>query len=130
MTQSSKVYSSKNVIVLSSMFLGILFMLYLIGVHLQERKKIDDEIRAIQMQNQRHEEEIAYKERQIEYLESPQRKYKEAKMQLGKKLPGEKSITFIQKKLDILPESEFVKEIQSPPKEIEPINNWQWLLLR
>lgn len=112
------------------MFMGILFMLYLIGVHLQERKKIDDEIRAIQMQNERHKQEIAQKERQIEYLNSPQRKYKEAKMQLGKKLPNERSITFIEKKLDILPENEFVKEIPTAKKEIKPIANWQWVFLR
>ena len=110
--------------------MGIMFMLYLIGVHLHEREKIDEEIQSIQLQNQRHKQEIGAKEREMEYLNTTQRKEKEAKMQLGKKIPGEKSITFIEKQIEILPESEFVYRVPSKPKKVSPLQNWQWVFLR
>ena len=128
--KTSQVYSSKNIVIVSSMFMGIMFMLYLIGVHLHERQKIDDEIASIERQNKSHRGEITKKKRELEYLNTVERKEKEAKMQLGKKQQGERSITFIEEDIEILPKNELVYKVPSPPKEIPPLNNWQWLLLR
>lgn len=128
--KSPQVYSSKNIVIVSSMFMGIMFMLYLIGVHLHERKKIDEEIQSIQRQNLKHQQEITQKQRELEYLNTAERKEKEAKMQLGKKRPGEKSITFIEKQIDVLPQSDLVYRVPSPEKEALPIYNWQWVFLR
>ena len=44
------------------------------------------------------------------YLKTPQRIEKEAKMQMGKKLPGEKVIVFVEEKIDMLPTERKRKE--------------------
>lgn len=128
--KSAQVYSSKNIVIVSSMFMGIMFMLYLIGVHLHERKKIDEEIMSIQRQNMSHQQEIIDKQRERDYLDTVERKEKEAKMQLGKKRPGERSITFIEKQIDVLPQNDVVFRVPSPAKEVDPIKNWQWVFFR
>ena len=52
----------------------------------------------------------------------------EAKIQMGKKLPGEEVLVFIEEKLEILPTEQTRKSIQKfAEPEISPLEKWKWL---
>lgn len=128
MQKKNEVYSSKNVISLVAIFLILFWLLYSIGSFLHESKKIDDEIEKIRESNHELSEEKIKKNEELEYLKTPQRIEKEAKMQMGKKREGENVLVFVEEKLPILPTEKKKAEIKKI-LEIENWKKWQWLFL-
>jgi len=94
-----EVYNSKNIFLLISIFAIIFSLLYAFASFLHKKQKIDAEISAIQTENKAFLAEIEDKKRQLEYLKTPQRIDKEAKIQIGKKQEGENVIVFIEENL-------------------------------
>ncbi len=124
--RNQEVYSAKNVISLVIIFCVLFWLLYSIGSFLHESKKISDEIDAIKKNNVEIEESIEAKKEELEYLKTPQRIEKEAKMQMGKKVAGEQVLVFIEEKLELLP-TEAKKEI--PKRLMAKLPNWKkWQL--
>lgn len=73
------------------------------------------------------EEKIGEKKEELEYLNTPQRIEKEAKMQMGKRLPGEQVLVFIEEKLELLPSEALQRR---PQQEIAKMPNWKkWQLV-
>jgi cell division protein FtsL len=124
-----QVYSSQNIITLVAVFLVLFFLLYAIGKYLHESSKIQAEIEEIKNTNKKLAQELEDKKVELKYLQTPQRLEKEAKMQLGKKLPGEKVIVFVEEKPEILLPTEIKqikrKKIKEP--EVENWKKWQWV---
>ena len=87
--------STKNVFILVITFTTIIGLLYGIAISLHKEKKIQAEKEAIIQANEKDTEKITSAKKQIEYLKTPQRFDKEAKMQLSKKQPNEKVLIFI-----------------------------------
>jgi hypothetical protein len=128
--KKENIYSSKNVISLVTIFVVIFWLLYALGSFLHESKKIQDEIEAIRTQNEQNLVEIKEKEKHLEYLKTPQRVDKEAKIQMGRKLPGEHVLVFIEEKLDIIPAEKLFNNPMLPQaKKIHPIEKWRWVFL-
>jgi len=109
-------------------FLIIFWLLYALGSFLHESRKIHAEIEAIKIQNEERIKEIEQKKKQLEYLKTAERVDKEAKMQMGKKLPGEKVLVFIEEKLDVLPTEKMQKE-RVIQQDIPISEKWKWLFL-
>ncbi len=124
------VYNPRNVVSLVAVFGIIFWLLYSLASFLHESKKIHHEIDAIRLQNEQNLVEIEEKKQRLEYLRTPQYVDKEAKMQMGKKQPGEQVLVFIEEKLPILP-SELPaaqqKEFVLRP-DVPVIEKWKWLL--
>jgi len=59
-------------------------------------------------------------------LKTPERLEKEAKMQMGKRLPGEEVIVLVEEKLDILP-TEAARAKVAQVKQQPNWKKWQWL---
>ena len=122
----NEIYSSKSVVIMVGLFFILFWLLYSIGSFLHKSQKISQEIEQIRQENLKSAEEIKKKKKYLEYLKTPQRIEKEAKMQMGKKLPGEKVIVFVEESIDLLP----TEKKQAERKKILNISNWkkwQWL---
>ena len=108
------------------LFLVLFWLLYSIGTFLHESRKIQAEISAIKSTNQELKTEIEDKKRLLAYLKTPQRLEKEAKMQMGKRLPGEEVIVLVEEKLEALPTE--ASRIQTARIKDQPNwQKWQWL---
>ncbi len=110
------------------LFFILFWLLYSIGSFLHESKKIQDEIEAIRKTNVELQQEIKNKEQLLAYLKTPQRIEKEAKMQMGKRLPGENVIVLVEESLDILP-TEVKRQRAERIKQVPNWEKWKWLLL-
>lgn len=121
-------YNSKNILVLVGVFVIIFSLLYGLGSFFHESSKINGEIESIRQENIRTLAEIEKKKDYLEYLKTKERIDKEAKMQMGKKLPGEQVLVFVEEKLDILP-PDFSQNKQKNPRisQVSPIDKWKWL---
>ncbi len=128
MRRSEEIYSPKNVISLVVAFLIFFWLLYQIGLFLHESRKISHEIDQIRQNNLALEREIAEKEAYLEYLKTPQRIEKEAKIQMGKKLPGEQVLVFVEEAVELLPTEQKQQQrqrIYTP--EVPNWQKWQWV---
>ena len=123
-----EVYSSKNVVSLVVVFFVLFWLLYSIGSFLHESKKINDEIAKIEETNQKLASEIVVKRAEIEYLKTPQRIEKEAKMQMNKRREGEQVLVFIEEKLNILP-TERKRQARAQVQQLAHWQKWQWVFL-
>jgi len=123
-------YSPKNVVMLVTLFVAIFWLLYGLGSFLHESKKIRDEINLIRKQNEENLEKIEEKKQYLEYLKTPQRIEKEAKMQMGKKRPMENVLILIEEKLDVLPREDLTITMQPKIENAKIIDKWQWIFLR
>ena len=126
MSKKIEVYSSKAIVSLVAAFSVFFWFLYSISVQLHESNDINAEIDKIRQTNKSLEEEIKKKETKIAYLKTPQRIEKEAKIQMGKQLPGEKVIVFVEEDLDLLPTEKVILE-REKKKELPNWQKWQWL---
>lgn len=103
-------------------------MLYSLGSFLHQNKKIQDEIEMIRRQNTINIEKIEEKKRRKAYLNTDERKDKEAKIQMGKIQEGEQVLIFIEE--NIAP-YEVIPNTQKEKSKIDNLKNWQkwmWLL--
>jgi len=74
------------------------------------------------------EREISEKEAYLEYLKTPQRIEKEAKIQMGKKLPGEQVLVFVEENTELLPteqKQQARQRLYTP--EVPNWQKWQWV---
>jgi cell division protein FtsL len=126
--RQDSVYNSKNILILVIVFIIIFSLLYGLGSFFHESRKINNEIESIRQENIKARAEINQKKEYLEYLKTKERIDKEAKMQMGKKLPGEQVLVFIEEKLDIIP-SDFSRKISNNPRitSIPIIEKWKWL---
>jgi len=126
--RSEEIYSPKNVISLVVAFMIFFWLLYQIGLFLHESRKISSEIDEIRDANLSLEREIAEKEDYLAYLQTPQRIEKEAKIQMGKKLPGEQVLVFVEETIDLLPTEQKQQERQRLfTPEVPNWQKWQWV---
>jgi hypothetical protein len=120
-------YTSRNIFLLVGVFITIFFLLFNLANFLHESQKINYEIAQIREQNISAREELREKKLDLEYLETPQRVDKEAKMQMNKKLPGEQVLVFVGDKNF---ERESLGAAQMPllqPIARTPLQQWKWL---
>ncbi len=127
MSKKVEVYSSRTVVWLVGAFSAFFWLLYLIGVQLHESNKVQDEIDKIRETNRQLKSEIEAKEARVAYLRTPQRIEKEAKIQMGKKLPGEKIIVFVEEELEMVPEEDTSISAKSITENMSTWEKWQWL---
>ncbi|MCF7812621.1 septum formation initiator family protein [Candidatus Gracilibacteria bacterium] len=126
--KKENVYTSKNILSLVGVFVIIFWLLYSLASFLHESRKIEQEIDAIRAQNEKALQEIELKKRRLQYLQTPQRIDKEAKMQMGKKQPNENVLIFIEEKLDILPtKTEQRQKEQIVREDVPIIDKWKWV---
>ncbi len=121
------IYNSQNIFLLVAVFIFIFWAIFSLANFFHESQKINYEIDQIRMQNAKIEQELAEKERQLLYLDTPQRIDKEAKMQMSKKLPGEEVLVFVG-----TPEAQEsalgAAQLALPqPKSRTPFEQWLWL---
>jgi len=124
----AEIYSPRSVITMVALFFVLFWLLYSIGSFLHESRKIEAEIAQIHSTNQTLKQEIEEKKRLLAYLKTPQRLEKEAKMQMGKRLPGEEVIVLVEEKLDIVP-SQIKEQTADMIKNRPNWQKWQWLFL-
>ena len=124
--KSSEIYSPRSVISMVVLFFVLFWLLYSIASFLHESRKVQAEISEIHTTNQRLQTEIDEKKRLLTYLKTPERLEKEAKMQMGKRLPGEEVIVLVEEKLDILP-TEAARAKVAQVKQQPNWKKWQWL---
>ena len=128
--REEEIYSPKNVISLVVAFMVFFWLLYQIGLFLHESQKISSEIDQIRQANLDLERDIAEKQAYLQYLQTPQRIEKEAKIQMGKKLPGEQVLVFVEETIDLLPTEKKQQErqrVRAP--EVPNWQKWQWIFL-
>lgn len=120
-------YNSRNIFSLVFVFIAIFFLLFQLANFLHESQQINNEIDQIRAQNSSAKEELIEKQQQLKYLETAQRVDKEAKMQMSKKLPGEKVLVFVGS-------DSFRKKILGAaqlalpqPLSRTPFQQWKWL---
>lgn len=101
-------------------------MLYKLGEFLYESGETDKEIMAIRDQNEQDKSEIKQKKEYLEYLKTPQRVEKDAKMQMDKVLPGEEVLVLIEEKSPVVPIPK-MEEKQVMKPEIPIIEKWRWV---
>ncbi len=126
MQNRSEIYSSKTIVGMVVLFFVLFWILYSIGSFLHESQKINIEIEKIRQKNIKLEKLITQKKKDLAYLKTPQRIEKEAKMQMGKKLPGEQVIIFIEEKIDMLP-TEKKRYLKSKILELPNWKKWRYL---
>ena len=121
------VYNSKNILVLVAVFVIIFSLLYSLGSFFHESQKINGEIEFIRQENIKTLAEIAERKEYLEYLKTKERIDKEAKMQMGKKLPGEQVLVFVEESLDIIQHDSFA--VPSPQRvvDVPVLEKWKWL---
>ena len=122
-------YNSRNIFLLVGVFMAIFVLLFQLANFLHEQQKINHEIELIRDQNRAVEVELLSKEQQLEYLNTPQRVDKEAKMQMGKKQAGEEVLIFVGEPsltdrtlgavISVLPQVE----------NRTPLQQWRWVFL-
>ena len=122
----SEIYSPRSVISMVVLFFVLFWLLYSIASFLHESRKVQAEISEIHTTNQRLQTEIDEKKRLLTYLKTPERLEKEAKMQMGKRLPGEEVIVLVEEKLDILP-TEAARAKVAQVKQQPNWKKWQWI---
>jgi cell division protein FtsL len=125
-SSNSEIYSPRSVITMVGLFFVLFWLLYSIASFLHESRKVQAEIEDIHATNKTLQAEITEKQQQLAYLRTPERLEKEAKMQMGKKLPGEQVIVLVEEKLEILPTEAAraeVEKIKSEPNW----KKWQYL---
>ena len=127
-TKKPELYSPKSIVSMVCLFFVLFWLLYSIASFLHESRKIQDEIAAIRETNVQLQGEIESKKQLLAYLKTPQRIEKEAKMQMGKRLPGENVIVLIEEEIDILP-TEVKRQRQEKIKQIPNWEKWHWLFL-
>jgi len=125
---NSEIYSPRSVITMVGLFFFLFWLLYSIASFLHESRKVQTEIEEIHATNQKLKNEIEEKKQLLAYLKTPERLEKEAKMQMGKKLPGEQVIVLVEEKLEILP-TEAAREEVRKIKEEANWKKWQYLFL-
>ena len=123
-------YSSRNVFFFVGIFGAIFWLIYLIAAAVHRDFKIKKEIAAIELQNEKWENLRAEKLRKLRYLQTDERVEKEAKILLKKSRPGEKKITFIDEKLEILPPMREMKKSEIAAEKISIPQKWQWIFFR
>ncbi len=106
----------------------MLWLLYSLGTFYHRSRAINDEIIAIEEQNDRLRAEIRDKERRLQYLKTPQRIDKEAKIQMGKRQPEEKVLVFIDDRLPVLPTEQKQETERIIREDLPIIEKWRWLL--
>lgn len=126
---NSEIYSPRSVISMVGLFFVLFWLLYSIASFLHESRKVQAEIEEIHSTNQRLQTEINDKNRHLAYLKTPQRLEKEAKMQMGKKLPGEQVIVLVEEKLEILPTEAARAQIRKIKNEEPNWKKWQFIFL-
>ncbi len=88
---------------------------------------------AIQRINEENVKKIDQKKDYLQYLKTPQRIDKEAKMQMGKKQTDEKVLIFIEEKLDILPtptpKTLTEKKETNWLESVSIFDRWKWIFL-
>ncbi len=127
------IYSTKNVFLLVSVFVIIFWLLYSLASFWHKSSKIRQEIAEIQRTNQENLTQIEEKKKYLEYLKTPQRIDKEAKMQMGKKQPNENVLIFIEEKLNILPATSsgvVEKKTENFMEDVSILDRWKWVFLR
>jgi len=125
---NSEIYSPRSVITMVGLFFFLFWLLYSIASFLHESRKVQTEMEEIHATNQKLKNEIEEKKQLLAYLKTPERLEKEAKMQMGKKLPGEQVIVLVEEKLEILP-TEAAREEVRKIKEEANWKKWQYLFL-
>ncbi len=131
MRKPQNIYTSQNIIVLVTLFLVILWLLYSLGSFWYDNKQINAEIESIRLENEENLAKITEKEKQLEYLQTPQRIDKEAKMQMNRKQEGEEVLILIQEDIDIIPQkTEHRTQQQIQHESVPIIDKWKWLFLR
>lgn len=96
------VYNSHNVIAMVAVFCIIFFLGYAIASSWHEGRRIAQEIQKIEETNESLRQQIVQKEKELEYLMTPERIEKEAKIQMGKKRPGEQVLVFIEESVPLV----------------------------
>lgn len=113
---------------LVTLFLIIFWLLYNLGSFWSENKKITSEIEEIQKENEQSLLKIEEKKKRLEYLQTPQRIDKEAKMQMNRKQEGEEVLILIEEKIDIIPSRTEDRTQEDIEQESIPIlDKWKWL---
>lgn len=123
---NAEIYSPRTVITMVALFFVLFWLLYSIASFLHESRKVQAEIEEIHTTNQQLKVEIEEKKRLLSYLKTPERLEKEAKMQMGKRLPGEEVIVLVEEKLDILP-TEAARAQVNQVKQQSNWKKWQYL---
>ncbi len=124
------IYSRKNVVSLVVIFCTIFWLLYSIGTFLYKSKKISDDIQGIKTTNEEIRAQIEEKKKELEYLKTPQRIEKEAKMQMGRKLPDEQVLVFVEEKIPFVSTPKVINELTTEKLSQVPIfEKWKWLFL-
>lgn len=125
--RKEKIYSSKNVFSLLGIFIIIFWLLYSLASFWHESLRIQTEINSIRDTNQEKLMQINEKKQYLEYLKTPQRVDKEAKMQMGKKQPDENVVVFIENKLELIPLTENITRREIKELDIPILDKWKWL---
>jgi cbb3-type cytochrome oxidase subunit 3 len=113
---------------LVTLFLIIFWLLYNLASFWYENKKITNEIEEIQLENENNTQKIEEKKKRLEYLQTPQRIDKEAKMQMNRKQEGEEVLILIEEKIDIIPSRTKNRTEEHVQKEFVPIfDKWKWI---
>ncbi len=129
--RNDQVYSTKNVFLLVGIFVTVFWLLYSLASYWHESLRIQREVELIQETNQQKLAEIEEKKAYLEYLRTPQRIDKEAKMQMGKKQSGENVMVFIEKRLNFFPayEGKPKRQTEVMQADIPPWDKWKWLFV-
>ena len=121
-------YNSRNIFLLVGIFVAIFFLLFQLANFLHEQQKINHEIELIRDQNLVVESELRVKAQQLNYLNTPQRVDKEAKMQMGKKQPGEDVLVFVGDVTRNSRASGAVMRVLPQVAARTPLEQWRWVL--
>ncbi len=109
-------------------FSVIFWLLYSLATFWHKSRKMNQEIEAIRVQNEQNMNTIEEKKQRLAYLQTPQRIEKEAKMQIGRKQPGEKVLVFIEETLDIIPtETEKRQKEHIERTDVPIFDKWKWI---
>lgn len=125
--RKEKVYSSKNVFSLLAIFIIVFWLLFSLASFWHENLRIQSEINTIRETNEKKLAQINENKQYLEYLNTPQRIDKEAKMQMGKKQPDENVLIFVENKLPIIPSTETITKKEIREIDIPIIEKWKWL---
>jgi cell division protein FtsL len=126
--KQASAYNSKNILLFVIIFVIIFSLLYALGSFFHESREINNKIESIRQENENAKQEIKEKKEYLAYLKTKERIDKEAKMQMGKRLPGEQVLVFVEEKLDIT-RPDFSRKTNDNPRiaSISPIEKWKWL---
>lgn len=120
-------YNSRNIFLLVGVFMAIFVLLFQLANFLHEQQKINHEIELIRDQNRAVEVELLSKEQQLEYLNTPQRVDKEAKMQMGKKQAGEEVLIFVGEPSLTDRALGAVMNVLPQVENRTPLQQWRWV---